>query len=124
MSSDLLLKIALPPRRIVHSISIGAFCDRTVGPQGTLPGRAVAGEILDAHTNTQGISETIAKSRWMELLSEWGYSPSRRDADKELSKTIEEDLPLYSECMKCTHFRGERPGERQRGRKASDAPSP
>ena len=38
-------------------------------------------------------------------------------------RRMTEDLPLYSECMKCIHFRGERPGERQRGRKATDAPS-
>ena len=53
-----------------------------------VPGRAVAGEIMDERTNVQGITITIAKSRWMELLTEWGYSSTRRDATKELTKEL------------------------------------
>ena len=39
-------------------------------------------------------------------------------------RRMTEDLPLYSQGMKCIHFRGERSSERQRGRKATGAPSP
>jgi hypothetical protein len=56
--------------------------------QAPVSGRAVAGEIFDARTNTQGVTVTIAKSRWMELLTEWGYSPTRRDATQELTKEL------------------------------------
>jgi hypothetical protein len=58
--------------------------------QGTIGQRVVGGEIFDARNNTQWVSGTIAKSKWTEFLNEWGYSPSQRDASKELSKTIRE----------------------------------
>jgi hypothetical protein len=55
---------------------------------GTIGQRVVAGEIMDARYNSQGVSATIAKSKWMEFLNEWQYSPSQKNAAKELSKTI------------------------------------
>ena len=73
-----------------HDVSVSLWItfngfERQQG-QAAVPGRAVAGEILDARTNAQGVSGTIAKSRWIELLNEWGYSPSRRDATKEFDQ--------------------------------------
>lgn len=59
-------------------------------PQGTIGQRVVAGDILDSRYNAQGVLGTIAKSRWVELLSEWRYSPEKRREAEELSKTIRE----------------------------------
>jgi hypothetical protein len=58
--------------------------------QGTIGPRVVNGEIFDTRTTAQGVSGIIAKSRWVEMLNEWRYSPDRRDATKELRKTIRE----------------------------------
>jgi hypothetical protein len=59
-------------------------------PQGTIGQRVVAGDVLDSRYNAQGVLGTIAKSRWVELLSEWRYSPEKRRAAEELGKTIRE----------------------------------
>jgi len=58
--------------------------------QGTIGNRVVAGDILDSRYNAQGVLGTIAKSRWIELLNEWRYSPEKRRAAEELDKTIRE----------------------------------
>lgn len=58
--------------------------------QGTIGNRLVAGDVLDARYNAQGVLGTIAKSRWVELLNEWRYSPEKRRAAEELGKTIRE----------------------------------
>ena len=58
--------------------------------QGTIGQRVVAGDILDSRYNAQGVLGSIAKSKWVELLNEWRYSPEKRRAAEELSKTIRE----------------------------------